>query len=98
MSATCGKNRSKLYKTDLGNFKYNDILLKAFSYGIIKLNNGVQIASKEKALCDTLYLEKPIRSVYRMKEFLFDDLRIDKDKFMNLNFKDLKNNWFYINV
>ena len=44
------------------------------------------MASKEKALCDVLYAKYPVRSIKDLKNLLFEDLRVDEDEFMNLDF------------
>ena len=53
-----------------------------------KNDDGInyKIATKEKALCDTLYSKYPIRSIGDLIIMLFDDLRIDEDEFYKLNF------------
>ena len=55
----------------------------------MKSESGIRykIASKEKALCDTLYSKYPVRTIKELKILLFDDLRIDENEFLNLDFK-----------
>ena len=45
-----------------------------------------KIATKEKALCDTLYSKYPVRSIIDLKVLLFNDLRIDEELFLKLDF------------
>ena len=90
MSATSLKNRTKTYENKLGQFQYNDIPVKAYPFGITETRLGAKIASKEKALCDTLYMTVQVRSILSMKQLLFEDLRIDEDIFFALDFNFLK--------
>ena len=90
-SASFNKNKSKIYRTPYGTYIYRDIPKDVFGlYTELKEEKGYSyiIASKEKALCDLLYIKKPIRTIKELKELLFDDLRIDKRMFNNLN-KDI---------
>lgn len=78
--------RKKSFETFLGNFSYTHIKKELFNIGLdIKTKNNISfiIASKEKALCDKVYLTRdyPIRSKRVMLEFLEDDLRVDLDEF-----------------
>ena len=54
----------------------------------MKNENGIRykIATKEKALLDTLYSKYPLRSISDLKVLLYDDLRIDEELFLNLDF------------
>ena len=68
-------------------------LKKAFNVGVnLEEYEGTTylIATKEKALCDKLYIMPPVRSLKDIKEMLFDDLRIDEDIIYSLNKDDLK--------
>ncbi|HHT66925.1 MAG TPA: hypothetical protein GX010_01660 [Erysipelotrichaceae bacterium] len=89
-SACFGKKNNKRYQLKNATFEYRSVPDKVFSYGITYLTNekGVRykIARKEKALCDTLYSKYPVRSIKDLKIMLFDDLRIDEDEFMELDF------------
>lgn len=88
-SATFNKKNSKEYKVKNISFEYNSIPNDAFPYGIeyFKVNDTrYKMASKEKALCDVLYAKYPVRSIKDLKNLLFEDLRVDEDEFMNLDF------------
>lgn len=81
MSATFEKNRTKRFETDFGLFVYRDIPKAAFPYEVYIKSEGHRnflIAGKEKSLCDILYRESPIGSERNLKEYLFDNLRIDE--------------------
>lgn len=84
MSATFGKNRTKHFTTDFGLFLYRDIPQSAFPYEVYIKSEGQRnflIAGKEKSLCDILYRESPLGSEKNLKEYLFDNLRIDEADF-----------------
>ncbi len=89
-SATFNKKNNKKYMTHDNIFEYKSIPNDAYPYGIVFQKNEenikYKIASKEKALCDLLYIKEPIRSIKDLKILLFDDLRIDEEYFWSLNF------------
>ncbi|MEA2042815.1 MAG: hypothetical protein U9N85_09720 [Bacteroidota bacterium] len=82
--------RSKVFKTDIGVFSYKQIKNELFRLGITiekaKYGNFL-IASKEKAICDKVYLTSGIKltSKTSMIDFLENDLRIDIDDLEGLN-------------
>ncbi len=90
--ASYGKNKNKRFDTPLGPFLYRAIPRAVYPYGITRQQEGDNpflIATKEKALCDTL---SKIRGVSSMKAFmsmLFDNLRIDREELSTLNLKDM---------
>ena len=90
-SAVYNKKNNKMYRLDNVAFEYRSIPNDAFNEGIIFLKNeeGIRykIASKEKALCDTLYSKYPVRTISDLKILLFEDLRIDEDLFLKLDFE-----------
>lgn len=91
-SATMGKGRKKRYDTPLGSFFYQDIPADAYPHGIRFVGEEsvrFLMASPEKALCDELYRISGIRSINRLKRLLFEDLRLDHDRFDKLNHKEL---------
>ena len=91
-SATFQKRKSKKYKNSFGVFTYRDIPKSAYPYGIkIYIVNGYSyfIATKEKALCDRLYIARPQTSMKALKYLMFDDLRIDEDEFYDLNMEEI---------
>lgn len=83
---------NRFFYTPLGNFAYYHIKKKAFPAGV-KLNEnengGYLIASKEKALCDKVWSAKNIRTIREIKEYLFDNLRIDPDELKQVNVSEL---------
>lgn len=91
-SATCGKRKKKMYETNFGTYIYYDVPRDIFKYGVNLIESKEYkyfIASPCKALCDKLYNTKPLKSVKQLKEYLFDDLRIDKEEFEKLDKNDL---------
>ncbi len=84
--ASYGKNRNKVFETAVGDFYYYHIPHDAYSSGInIKQEAGYnfQIATPEKAVLDLIYRYNP--DVSELKEFLFDDMRIDEEELMKQN-------------
>lgn len=91
-SATFGKRHIKSYTNKFGNYSYQDIPKNAYVYGIMQITQGdysYVIATKEKALCDMLYISKPARSIKELKHLIFDSLRIDEYEFYSLCRDDL---------
>ncbi|MFP4573908.1 MAG: hypothetical protein ACLFNW_13155 [Desulfobacterales bacterium] len=87
-SATRGKGRKKRYDTPVGSFFYQDVPVDAYPHGIKLVGedkNRFLMASAEKALCDELYRISGIRSIKRVENLLFEDLRIDEALFSQLD-------------
>ncbi len=91
-NATFNKRKSKSYQNHFGLFTYRDIPKEAFPF-MVKVyeedSYAYFIASPEKALCDLLYIKKPVLSIKELIKVLFIDLRINKDVFDQLNFQDI---------
>jgi len=91
-NATFNKRKSKSYQNHFGLFTYRDIPKDAFPF-LVKVyeedSYAYFIASPEKALCDLLYIKKPVLSIRELKMLLFEDLRISKNMFDQLNFEDI---------
>lgn len=91
-NATFQKRKSKKYKNVFGVFTYRDIPKSAYPYEIkIYIVNGYSyfIATKEKAVCDRLYIAPPQASMKALKYLMFDDIRIDEEEFYDLNMQKL---------
>lgn len=87
-SATCNKHRTKRFVNTLGAFHYYDIPPAAFDVGIETWSQDgreYRIASMPKAVCDKLYKMPPTRSVNRLEELMFDDLRFDMDEIESID-------------
>lgn len=90
-SATFRKGKSKTYVSHFGRFTYRDVPEDVYTFGVnVIQENGYayMIATPEKAICDKLYIMPPVTSVKKIKEMLFDDLRIDEELFFSLSFED----------
>lgn len=87
-SATYMKGRSKRYDTPVGSFLYQGVPSEAYTHGVIFTGEGDHrflIASAEKAVCDELYRSPVIRSMQRLEQLLFEDLRLDSSAFNQLD-------------
>mgnify|MGYP004631616663 FL=1 len=92
-SATFGKNKKKEFTNSFGTFTYRDIPQEVFPYYYNREfygNRPYLMASREKALCDQLYIAAPIRGIHDFEEFLFDGMRLDEDIFDSLDFVKIK--------
>ncbi len=92
-SATFGKNKKKEFMNSFGTFTYRDIPQEVYPYYYRRElygNRPYLIASREKALCDQLYIATPIRGIHDFEEFLFDGMRLDEDIFDSLDFEKIK--------
>lgn len=90
--ATFDKKKIKTYNNRFGTFIYRDVPKDVFSldlYAFVDNSYSYSVASAEKALCDKLYTLPPVRSMKDFKTLLFEDLRIDKNRFHALNKDDL---------
>lgn len=99
--ATFKKKKSKVYNNYFGTYTYKDTYYIAYPYGINSVmydNYCYLIASKEKAICDMLYIKPQVNSITSLKKLLFEDLRIDINEFSKLNQDELiKISKLYIN-
>ena len=89
-SASFRLRKNKTFENKFGRYEYSDIPVEAFSEGLTYYGEGdyiVKIATKEKAICDSLYKWRVVHSVRGLKELLFIDKRIDEDEFSNCDFK-----------
>ena len=92
-SASLCMKKNKTFINNFGRYGYSDISPSAFSEGITYLEEGdyiVKIATKEKAICDSLSKWRVVTSIKQLKELLFVDKRIDEDEFLSCDFKLMK--------
>ncbi|MCX7027795.1 MAG: hypothetical protein NT061_10000 [Spirochaetes bacterium] len=86
-SATTKSNRD--IDTSVGAFRYRHLPYAAYTFGYTRKEladgSGYLIARPEKALLDCLYRVGAIRSVKALEDLLFDDMRIDRDLFRELD-------------
>ena len=86
--ATFEKKKKKKYETPFGVFTYRDVPSSAFPFHVELRQEGdywYRIASPEKALCDELYIMRPVRNTKELAALLFDDLRMDESELQKMN-------------
>ncbi len=86
--ATFEKKKKKKYDTPFGAFTYRDVPSAAFPLYVELRNEGdywYRIASPEKALCDELYVMRPVKNAKELAVLLFDDLRVEESEIRKLN-------------
>lgn len=89
-SASLSVRKNKTFINDFGRYTFTDIPSSAFSEGLTYLENGdyiTKIATKEKAICDSLSKWRVVHNINDLKELLFIDKRIDEDEFASSDFK-----------
>lgn len=89
-SASMGLRKNKTFVNAFGRYEYSDIPSQVFSEGLNYLEDGeytVKIATKEKAICDSLCKWRIVHNIKELKELLFVDKRIDESEFEVCNFK-----------
>ena len=89
-SASLNIRKNKTFINQFGRYEYSDIPSNAFSEGLTYLESGdyiVKIATKEKAICDSLCKWRVVNSIKALKELLFVDKRIDEEEFATCDFK-----------
>lgn len=91
-SATYNMRKTKVYTNKFGTFLYRDTSKEAYPYFIDAYIDGTYsyfIASKEKAICDMLYISPVSKNINELKLLLFEDLRINREIFENMNFNNI---------
>ena len=89
-SASLNIRKNKTFVNKFGRYEYTDIPANAFSEGVIYIEDGdyiAKIATKEKAICDSLSKWRVVNSVKALKELLFIDKRINEEEFSTCDFK-----------
>ena len=77
--------RSESYDTSTGRFSYSHLTLPYYSFGQQQVTLAERqvalVATPEKALCDKLVTTSGLlfRSLVQLKEWLLEDMRMDKD-------------------
>lgn len=87
-SAVFRKNKRRTFRTPFGLFTYQTIPEAVYYKGILRNEeegNPYLIATREKALLDTLYTHRSIKSKSRMVRLLIEDLRVDMESLMLLD-------------
>jgi hypothetical protein len=89
---------SKIYKSNAGRFSYQQLKFPYYAYGLKSMTHSAKqsflIATPEKALCDKIILTPnlQLRSIKQTRDFLIDDLRIDRERLGTLDIKHI-NSW-----
>lgn len=82
-------HKSKSFSTPLGRFTYQHVKAKYYSPGITARiqpdGRGFLIAGPEKAIADKVYFSRGLRSKADMREYLFSDLRMDREEIAHLD-------------
>ena len=92
-SAALLLHKNKVYKNKFGRYTYTDIPPEAFAIGTIHIQDGdyiARIATKEKAICDSLCKWPVVHSIKDLRQLLFEDKRIDIDIFDSCDFRSMK--------
>jgi predicted transcriptional regulator of viral defense system len=87
-SAVYNKNKNRCFHTSLGNFYYYYLPTTVYPYDIVLGSEDGQsylIATREKALCDTLYKIRGIESVNTLQTLLFEDWRMESEAVLALD-------------
>ena len=91
-STIYNKKKSREFQTPLGTFNYRNINSLVYPYGVLRKEEAGQpflIASREKALCDTLCKIRGVSSLKQFSVLLIDDLRLDVQELFMLDFQSL---------
>lgn len=91
-SASLKERKNKSFTNVFARYTYSDIPEDIFSYGQLMLRDGeytLRIASKEKAICDSLYKWRKVKSIKQLKILLFIDKRIDEEEFAKCDMNEL---------
>ncbi len=86
-SATYRKNKSRIFYTPVGNFHYRCVSAQAYAYEvqlITENNHPFLIATREKALCDTLS-KFTFSNTNELTDFLFNNMRIDEAELRHID-------------
>ncbi len=87
-SAVFGKNKHKRFDTPVGTFIYRHIPEAVYFLEYRRQEeNGhpYLIATAEKAICDTLYQHRSVKSLKGIGKLIYEDLRIEKEKIAGLD-------------
>jgi predicted transcriptional regulator of viral defense system len=90
--ATTLKSHTKEYINGFGRFRFQDVPVDVFAYGVERKSEGPYaylVATPEKALCDWLSKLAPVASIKELRDLLFLNLRIDEAAFQALNKENL---------
>jgi predicted transcriptional regulator of viral defense system len=92
-SASLAKNKRKEFKTPVGTFVYHSVAPAVYPYGVTRMEenaNPFLIATREKALCDTLSKLKGHAGRGSLEELLYEDLRMEEEDLLSMELSDLE--------
>lgn len=79
-------NRSRTFKTPVGMFIYKKRSLSVYPVGINRVENYL-IAGPEKALADFIFEIRDLKDIREMKEYLYENMRMEQSILKKLNRK-----------
>jgi predicted transcriptional regulator of viral defense system len=88
LSASFALRKKKTFSNAFGTFIYQDIPEKAYPFGTRFMEvkgRKFEIATPEKALCDTLCKIKPMKDVSELQEWLFSFMRMEEKEILALD-------------
>jgi predicted transcriptional regulator of viral defense system len=83
-------NKDKRFDTPFGRYSFHYLPDAVFPLALEPAEEdgyGFRLATKEKALCDTLYKIRGIKGKKAIDDLLFEDLRFDEDDIGSLDWK-----------
>jgi predicted transcriptional regulator of viral defense system len=92
MSATFSLHKIKRFTNIFGTFFYQDVPSKVYPLGthfIESQGRKIEIATKEKALCDTLCKAKPMQDEKELIEWLYSFMRMEETDILALDGKSI---------
>jgi phage terminase large subunit-like protein len=92
-SASFNKNKNKVFRTPLGEYRYYYLPSAVYPYGItmeMEDDAAYLIATPEKALCDLVYKTPDITTIASMNELLIENWRIERDDLLKLDYEFIK--------
>lgn len=91
-SASFGLRKKKTFINKFCRYEYQDVPSSVYPNGLTLIQNGTyiaKIATKEKAICDSLSKWRIVQNIKDLKELLFLDKRINEEDFSSLDFDNI---------
>ena len=92
-SASLAKNKRREFRTPVGTFVYHSVAPGLYPYGVTRREeegSPFLIATKEKAICDTLSKLKGHTDRSSLEELLYEDLRMEEEDILSLSLSDIE--------
>ena len=93
ISASLAKNKRKEFRTPVGTFVYHSVAPGLYPYGVTRREeegSPFLMATKEKALCDTMSKLKGHTRGNPIEELLYEDLRMEQEDILAMNLADIE--------